>query len=259
MAGPADNVRIVPFWDALAILAAGFGAGAMNAVGGSGTLLTFPTLVALGYPPLLANVSNTVGLVPGSAAAVLALGPELHGQRARLQRFAVASATGALIGATLLLTLPESVFDAVVPALIALALVLVVLQPRLARAVGARAPGRPHGGALLLAALVGIGAYGGYFGAAQGILLIAVLGVLLSDDLHRLNATKNVLALVANFVAAAVFIALEDIDWAIAALIAGGSVVGGVLGARLARRLPPAALRAAILAIGTVAIVRLLA
>ncbi|MGQ0630659.1 MAG: sulfite exporter TauE/SafE family protein [Sporichthyaceae bacterium] len=249
----------MPFWDGIAILAAGFGAGAMNAVGGSGTLLTFPTLIALGYPPLLANVSNTVGLVPGSAAAVLALRPELEGQGPRLRRFAVASGVGALIGATLLLTLPESVFDAVVPALIALALVLVLVQPGLSAALSARRPERPHGGAVLLVALVGIGVYGGYFGAAQGILLIAVLGVLLSDDLHRLNATKNVLALVANFVAALVFIAVEDIDWAIAALIAGGSVVGGVLGARLARRLPPAVLRGAILVIGTVAIVRLLA
>lgn len=249
----------MPFWDAVAIAVAGFGAGAINAVGGSGTLLTFPTLIALGYPPLIANVSNTVGLVPGSTAAVLALRPELAGQGPRLRRLIVFSAVGAVLGATLLLVLPSAAFDAIVPALVALSVLLVVLQPRLTALVAAHRPEHGHGGPVLAVALIGVGAYGGYFGAAQGVLLIALLGIFLVDELHRLNATKNVLALVANFVAALLFLAFEDIDWQIAALIAGGSVLGGVLGARFARRLPAPVLRGVIVVLGTVAFVRLLA
>lgn len=248
------------FWDAVLIALAGFGAGAMNAVGGSGTLLTFPTVVALGYPPLLANVSNTVGLVPGSSAAVWGLRRELSGQLARLRVLAVASACGALLGGILLLTLPSKAFDAVVPILIALAVLLVLVQSRLTAAVTRRREVQPgHGGAALFAAVGCVGIYGGYFGAAQGILLIALLGIFLDDSLHRLNATKNVLALTANLVAAILFIAVEDIHWGIAGLIAGGSIAGGLLGARLARRMPPAVLRAVIVVVGTVAIIRLLA
>lgn len=248
------------FWDALLIALAGFGAGAMNAVGGSGTLLTFPTVVALGYPPLLANVSNTVGLVPGSTAAVWGLRRELAGQLARVQRLCVASAGGALLGAILLLTLPSEAFDAIVPALISLAVLLVLFQARLTAAITRRREVRPgHGGPALFVAVGCVGIYGGYFGAAQGILLIALLGIFLADSLHRLNATKNVLALTANLVAAVLFIAVEDIHWGIAGLIAGGSIAGGLLGARLARRLPPAVLRGVLVVVGTVAIIRLLA
>lgn len=247
-------------WDALAIALAGFGAGAMNAVGGSGTLLTFPTVVAVGYPPLLANVSNTVGLVPGSAAAVWGLRAELKGQLQRIRRLAVASACGAVTGAVLLLTLPSEAFDAIVPVLIALAVVLVLVQPRLTAAITKRRELHPgHGGPALFVCCGLVGIYGGYFGAAQGVLLIALLAVFLDDTLHRLNGTKNVLALTANLVAAMLFIAIEDIDWGIAGLIAGGSIVGGLLGARLARKMPPAVLRGVIVVIGTVAIVRLLA
>lgn len=248
------------FWEAVAIALAGLGAGAINAVSGSGTLLTFPTLVALGFPPLLANVSNTVGLVPGSAAAALAMRPELAGQGPRLRRLCVASSLGAVGGATLLLTLPSAVFDAVVPALIALALVLVLIQPRLSRRLARRTGPQPrHGGVALGVAVTGVGVYGGYFGAAQGVLLVAVLGSFLVDDLHRLNATKNVLALTANLVAALIFLAVSEVDWTIVGLIAGGSILGGLLGARVARRLGARLLRAIIVLVGVAAIVRLLA
>ncbi|GAA0623438.1 sulfite exporter TauE/SafE family protein [Sporichthya brevicatena] len=247
------------FWDAIAIAVAGLGAGAINAVVGSGTLITFPTLIALGYPPVLANVSNTVGLVPGSAAAVVAYRRELRGQGERLRRLGACTTVGAIVGATLLLTLPPGAFKAIVPVLIGIALLLVILQPRLTAAVAAR-PHRPHhGGAVLAVGVLGTGIYGGYFGAAQGVLLMGLLGTLLAEDLQVLNAIKNVLALTANLVAAIVFIAIEDIDWGVAGLIAAGSIVGGLTGARIARKLPPNVLRGVIVTIGSVAIVRLLA
>jgi uncharacterized membrane protein YfcA len=245
-------------WDALAIAVAGTGAGAINAVVGSGTLITFPTLIALGYAPVLANVSNTVGLVPGSATAVVAYRRELSGRMPLLRRLCACSSIGALIGATLLLTLPKGAFKAVVPVLIVVALVLVVVQPRLSAAVAARGTRPHHGGTFLAVAVLLTGVYGGYFGAAQGVLLMGLLGTLLAEDLQVLNGIKNVLALTANLVAAIVFISVEHIDWQAAGLIAGGSVIGGVLGARLARTLPPAALRGIIVIVGTVAIVRLL-
>jgi uncharacterized membrane protein YfcA len=250
----------VTFWEVLSVLAAGLGAGTINAVVGSGTLITFPTLLALGYPPVLANVSNTVGLVPGSLAAVLAYRPELADQRRRLVRLCAFSTVGALVGGTLLLTLPDAAFQAIVPVLIGLACVLVVVQPRLTAAMARRRPTPPpHGGLLLALAVGGTGVYGGYFGAAQGVLLIALLGTFLADDLQRLNAAKNVLALTANLVAACLFIVVSEVDWTVAGLIAAGSVVGGVLGAKVGRRLRPAALRALIVLVGCVAIVRLVA
>lgn len=246
-------------WDALLIALSAIGAGAINAVVGSGTLITFPTLIALGYPPVLANVSNTVGLVPGSAAAVFAYRRELVGQGARLRRLCLASSLGAVGGATLLLTLPAAAFKAIVPALIGLALLLVLVQPRLTAAIAARGAERPHhGGAALALAVCGCGVYGGYFGAAQGVLLLALLGTFLAEGLQRLNATKNVLAMTANLVAACVFILVEDIDWKVAGLIAAGSVVGGLVGGRFGRTLPPGAMRAVIVVVGTVAIVHLL-
>lgn len=245
-------------WEALAIAVAGIGAGAINAVVGSGTLITFPTLIALGYPPVLANVSNTVGLVPGSAAAAIAYRRELANQGSRLRRYCACSTIGALIGATLLLTLPKGAFKAIVPVLIVLALVLVIVQPRLSAAMLARGERPHHGGVALAIGVFATGIYGGYFGAAQGVLLMGLLGTLLAEDLQVLNGIKNVLALTANLVAAIVFIAVEHIDWKAAGLIAAGSIVGGLVGARLARTLPPTALRGVIVVVGSIAIVRLL-
>jgi uncharacterized membrane protein YfcA len=244
--------------EAVAIFAAGLAAGTINTIVGSGTLITFPTLIGLGYDPVVANVSNTVGLVPGSVAGAIGYRRELEGQRDRTVRLAVASGLGGVTGAVLLLVLPNSAFEAIVPAFIAIALVLVVVQPRLARWVAGRREFAPeHGGPLALLGLYLGGIYGGYFGAAQGIIIIAILGLALSETLQRTNAVKNVLAGLTNLVAAVIFVAVADVDWGVAVLLAAGATIGGHLGARVGRRLPPAALRGLIVAIGCFAIVRL--
>jgi uncharacterized membrane protein YfcA len=245
---------------AAAIFAAGVVAGAINTVVGSGTLFTFPVLLAFGYPPVVANVSNTVGLVPGSVAGAIGYRRELGGQRRRALPLAGASALGGLIGAILLLSLPASAFKAIVPVFIAIALVLIVLQPRLNRILDQRRTSvRERAGPLGTASVFASGVYGGYFGAAQGILLLAILGLSLDDDLQRINALKVVLAGLVNLVAGIVFVCAAHIAWLPALLIAAGSTIGGVLGARGGRRLPPQALRAVIVVVGVSGIVRLLA
>ncbi len=240
--------------EALAILAGGIAAGTMNAVVGSGTLVTFPILLAVGYSPVTANVSNTIGLVPGSASGAWGYRRELAGQRARALRFGSASLTGGAAGAALLLVLPDEAFKAIVPAFIAIAVVAVLVQPRLAKTDAAH--GREHRAAGL-AFLFVAGVYGGYFGAAQGILLLAILGFALDEDLQRINALKNVLGGVVNGIAAVIFIVAADVAWGPVALIAAGSVVGGLLGARYGRRLPAGALRGLIAVVGAAAIVQL--
>ena len=193
--------------EGVTIAVAGVGAGTINTVVGSGTLITFPTLLALGYPPVVANVANTVGLTPGSLAASWGYRRELRGQRRRLLRLGAASVIGGLVGGLLLLRLPDEAFRAIVPVLIGLALVLVVLQPRLSARVAARrerehartgAVRRPDGGPLLLLGITGTGVYGGYFGAAQGVLLLGLMGVSLDEDLQTLNGIKNVLTGLVN-------------------------------------------------------------
>ena len=246
-------------WEVAALLAAGIGAGAINAVVGSGTLITFPTLLALGFPPVLANVSNNVGLVPGSASGAWAYRRELSGQRARVLRLAGCSLAGGIIGAILLLELPASAFDAIVPVLIILAVVLVIVGPRLNRMVAARREVSPsHGGIAVLVATFGCGVYGGYFGAAQGILLMAFLGILLDEQMQRLNAVKNVLAGLVNLVAAIVFVISTEVAWDAVAVIAIGSTIGGQLGGIYGRRLPPNVLRGIIVVVGTTAAARLI-
>ena len=271
---------------ALAIFAAGLAAGTINTVVGSGTLITFPTLLAFGYPPVLANVSNNVGLVPGVASGVYGYRSELGGQRRRLLRLGSASVCGGLVGAILLLTLPQSAFKDIVPALIGVAVVMVVIQPRLAKWVAERqraraALARPDGasaddaapasaipapnaqeaigGPVLWVLVFLAGIYGGYFGAAQGVLLIGMLGIALNDSLQRINAAKNVLAGLVNGLAAVVFIIATHIDWGVAGLIAAGSIIGGQVGARVGRRLPPWGLRVVIVCVGVAALVKLLA
>ena len=245
--------------EVIAIAAAGIAAGTINTVVGSGTLITFPVLLAFGYAPVTANVSNTVGLVPGSVSGAYGYRRELTGQRARALRLGVMSVAGGITGAVLLLVLPASAFRAIVPAFIAAALVLTLLQPRIDRALAARAAGREQrGGALTPIAIYLTGVYGGYFGAAQGILLLAILGVALAQDLQRSNALKNVLAGLVNGVAGLYFMFAADVRWLPALLIAAGSVLGAQLGARYGRRLPPAALRALIVVVGICAIVQLI-
>jgi uncharacterized membrane protein YfcA len=253
--------------DATAVLAAGVAAGGINAIVGSGSLITFPTLVALGYPPVVANVSNNVGLVSGNVSGAYGYRHELGGQRHRLLRLGSASLLGAIAGGLLLLTLPPEAFDIIVPGLIAVALVLVVVQPRLQGWLRGRreggAPHRPDGGPLLWLGVLGTGVYGGYFGAAQGIVLIALLGISLDDDLQVLNGVKNAMAAIVNGTAALLFTVMwllgrTEISWIAVVLIAVGSTVGGLLGARLGRRIPPLVLRGVIVAVGLVAIVELL-
>jgi uncharacterized membrane protein YfcA len=249
--------------EAVLVALAGVAAGTINTVVGSGTLITFPTLLAFGVPPVTANVSNTVGLVPGSMSGVFGYRRELAGQGGRVLRLGSASLLGGIVGALLLLWLPSSAFDAIVPALIALGVVLVVLGPRIQRSVAARAESRggipDHGVWWVWPAVATAGVYGGYFGAAQGVLLMAILGIGVVDHVQRHTATKNVLALLVNAVAAIVFILVADIDWTVAGLIALGSVVGGQIGAGVGRRLPPVLLRTVIAVVGVVALVALLA
>jgi uncharacterized protein len=242
--------------EALAIVAAGLVAGTINTVVGSGSLITFPTLLAFGFPAVVANVSNTVGLVPGSLSGVIAYRRELEGQSRRLLALSGFCVAGGVAGAALLLALPESVFRDVVPALILAACVLVALQPPLSRR-GARTS-RPHGSFGLRVATFATSVYGGYFGAAQGVIFISLLGIFVKDSLQRLNATKNVLALITNFVAALVFVGTGRVAWDAAGLVAFGSVVGGQLGGLLGRRLRAQWLRVVIIAVGTTAAIVLL-
>ncbi|MBI4932763.1 MAG: sulfite exporter TauE/SafE family protein [Actinobacteria bacterium] len=250
------------FTDFLIILVAGVGAGTINTVVGSGSLITFPTLVALGYPPLLANVSNNIGLVPGSMSGVYGYRRELVGQRARLTRLVPASVIGGLTGSTLLLVLPSKVFQKVVIVLIVIALLLVIAQPVVSKRLAARRAEGGHGHRdvtpPLMALVCAAGVYGGYFGAAQGIILISFLGIFLDDDLQRLNACKNVLAGTVNAVASVVFILTTNVDWKVVATIAVGSTIGGQIGAKVGRKLDPRVLRAVIVVVGISALVRLL-
>ena len=242
----------------VAVLLAGLAAGTINTVVGSGTLISFPTLVALGIPAVTANVSNTIGLAPGSLSGAWGYRRELIGQRARLIRLSSGSLAGGLVGAVLLLWLPSSAFDAIVPVLIGLGVLLVLLGPRIQAAVVARAAkrgGLPETGApWVWPAVTGVGVYGGYFGAAQGVLLMAILGIGVDDTLQRHNAMKNVLAFMANAVAAVVFIAVAHVNWTAAGLVAVGSVIGGQVGATVGRRLSPLVLRVFIVVVGSVAL-----
>ena len=250
--------------DATLVALAGVGAGTINAVVGSGTLITFPTLVLLGFPPLTANVSNNIGLVAGGASATWGYRADLSTQREQLRRLAPWSLLGGLTGAALLLVLPAVAFKAIVPALIVLALVLVVLGPRL-QAWGARhhsddPDGMPwRGPALAVGVFLG-GVYGGYFGAAQGVLMMGLFSVLATQPLERLNGLKNLLVTGVNTVAAIAFLlfARDHVDWAVVGLVAVGSFAGGLLGAAIGRRLSRTVLRAVIVVVGLVALVRLL-
>ncbi|MGV9316217.1 sulfite exporter TauE/SafE family protein [Streptomyces sp. NPDC003691] len=250
-------------WEMLAVLAAGIGAGTINTIVGSGTLITFPVLLGVGLPPVTATVSNGLGLVAGSISGSIGYRAELKGQRDRVLKVCAVAAVGGITGAALLITLPSTAFETIVPVLVAFALVLVILQPRISRAVQRRhekngTTAHPDGGPLLTTGLLLSSIYGGYFTAAQGILYMALMGMLIDDTIQRLNAVKNVMAVVVNGVAAIFFLFVADFDWTAVALIAIGSTIGGQLGATVGRRLPPGVLRAVIVAVGTVALVQLL-
>lgn len=208
---------------------------------GGGTLIAFPTLIAFGYAPVLANVSTTTGLVFGNAMSVATWRRELEGQRAQAVRLGSASIAGGITGAVLLFELPASAFRAIVPVFVATGVVLVVVQPMASRYLAARDRG-PSAGRSGWRAWIGLffaGVYGGYFGAGQGLLIIAVLGLAVADNLHRLNALRNVLAGATNAVAAIAFVLAAPIAWGAAALIASGSILGGWVGVHIGRRLSP--------------------
>jgi uncharacterized membrane protein YfcA len=275
--------------EALAILGAGAAAGAVNAVVGSGSLITFPTLLAFGFPPFAANISNNVGVVPGNVTGALGYRRELAGQWARLVRLGVIAAAGSAGGAAALLVLPSSSFQVIVPVLILIACALVLVQPWLSRWVMARrtgraasaggdparagsaerpsdpaaapdypAPGREPMSPALGTGVLASAAYGGYFGAAQGVLVIGLLGTFLDESLQRVNGAKNVLVAIVNGVAAVVYLSFAHVVWLVVLLIAAGSAAGGVVGARFGRRLPPVALRIFVVVIGVVSAVKLL-
>ena len=266
------------------ILVAGIAAGIINVVAGAGTLITFPVLLAFGVPPITANVSNTVGLVPGSVAGASGYRRELASQWRPVAVMAVFSAIGGIIGGLLLLVLPEEVFAGVVPYLLLLAALLSAIQPRVAafvrrKATVATAGQRPATTAetpttdatdataktsktdtrpITLGLILGVlatGVYGGYFGAAQGVILLALLGILWSTDMHRSNGAKNVLAGVANLVSATIFITSGTVDWRIAILIGVGSASGGWLGAHIGRRLSAPVLRTILVIVAVIAAV----
>ena len=255
--------------EALAIFGVGVAAGAVNAIVGSGSLITFPTLLAFGFPPVVANVSNNVGLVSGNISGAAGYRRELSGQRSRLTRLGVVSAAGSLAGAVALLALPSSSFQLIVPALILIACVLVLIQPwlsgrvaerrkRLAEQDGAASSGRERISPVLQAGVFGSAAYGGYFGAAQGVLVIGLLGTFLDETMQRVNGAKNVLVAVVNGTAAVVYIIFAHVAWLVVLLIAVGSTLGGFIGAKFGRTLPPQALRIFVVLIGVISAVKLI-
>jgi uncharacterized protein len=248
--------------EVLAILGAGMAAGTMNVIVGAGSLISFPTLLLFGYPPLIANVSNTVGLVPGVISGSVGYRRELVGQRSRAAPLVIAAMLGGLTGGLVLLVMPASAFERIVPILILVGCVLVAIQPRLSRALEARraaaAGGSREVGPALFVGVYLTGVYGGYFGAAMGVIIIALLAIFVADDIQRLNGLKIVLATAINGVAAILFILLTPIAWPVAILIAIGAILGGQIGAHVGRRLSPFALRAVIIIVGAGVAMKLL-
>lgn len=244
-------------FQAAMLFLAGIGAGTINAVVGAGSLITFPALLAFGYSPLVANMTNNVGVLPGAISGAYAYRDELKTQWHRARRLSLFSLVGGLGGALLLLVLPAAAFKAIVPVLIVLALLLVIFQPSLRKraAAGERRPRRNgviRDGGIFLA-----GIYGGYFGAAQGILLMSILGAVIDETIQKLNSIRLMLALSANSAAAIVFIVRGGISWPAAGVIAIGSIVGGQVGGHIGKRLPEPVYRGVIVVVGLVAIVKL--
>ncbi len=254
--------------EAAAILGAGLAAGAVNAIVGSGSLITFPTLLAFGFAPVVANVSNNIGLVSGNISGAWGYRRELSGQRRRLVRLGVFSVAGSVAGAAALLSLPSSSFHIIVSALILIACVLVLLQPQLSGRIAARrerqaqaagsSPHRERTSPALAGGVFGAAVYGGYFGAAQGVLVIGLLGTFLDEPLQRVNGAKNVLVAIVNGTAAIVYIIFAHVAWLAVALIAVSSTLGGLIGARYGRRLPPLALRIFVVVIGIISVIKLI-
>ena len=244
-------------FEVVILFLAGIAAGTINTVVGSGSLVTFPALLAFGYSPVTANMTNNVGVLPGSISGAIAYRHELRDQWPRVIRLAGLSLLGGLGGAFLLLRLPPAAFRAIVPVLILLSCILVIIQPWLRERTARREGKLRREGVARVLGIFLTGLYGGYFGAAQGVLLMAVLGIVIKDGIQRLNAMKNVLVAVANTSAAFVFIARGGINWPAAGVIAVGSIIGGQIGAHVGRRLPAPVYRGVIVAVGLVAFTKL--
>ncbi|MDN5915576.1 MAG: sulfite exporter TauE/SafE family protein [Pseudonocardia sp.] len=245
------------WWEIAVIALAGLWAGTINTVVGSGTLVTFPVLVALGFPPVTATTSNAIGLISGSVTGAIGYRKEMEGQRSRLIRYAVASFLGAIVGAVLLLSLPADAFETIVPVLVGVSVLMVALQPLLARRLRSRNAVRSSSPLVYLVVFL-VAIYGGYFTAAQGIMLVGAMGLLVADPLQRLNGFKNTLTAVVNIVAGAIYAVVAPVSWPVVGILAVSSIVGGLIGSKIGRRLPPTVLRVMIVLIGVAAIVYLL-
>jgi uncharacterized membrane protein YfcA len=248
----------VQWWEAAIIALAGLWAGLINTVVGSGTLVTFPVLVALGYPPVTATTSNAIGLITGTITGAVGYRSEWKGHGRRLAGYAVPSLFGAVGGTILLLKLPAGAFETIVPVLVALSVILVLVQPLLSRRPVAQTAADRAASPLLYVLIFLVGVYGGYFTAAQGIMLVGVMGLFLADPLQRLNAFKNTLTAVVNLVAGTIYAFVAPVSWPVVAVLAVSSTVGGLLGASVGKRLSPTVLRGVIVVIGVVAVVHLL-
>jgi len=237
----------------LLLTGAGVVAGAINSAVGSGTLLTYPLLLASGLPPVVANGTNTLGLFPGSLSAAWGYRREMAGRARGLVPSMATMGVGALLGALAVVSFPGA-FELIVPWLILAACVLVVVQPWIARRMELTAvhPDTGRHGALL-PSLAGAGGYSGYFGAGQGMILMAVLTTFYDHDLQRSNGVKNLLAAVGNVTAAAVFVVAGSVSWPAAIAVGVGATVGGLVGSPIARRLPQSALRALLVVVGLIA------
>jgi uncharacterized protein len=239
----------VGLFDAAAVAAAGAAAGAANSIAGGGSLITFSTLVALGLPQLSANVTNTVGLIPGAVSGTLGYADTLGGQRRRILEVAIPTVAGAVLGTILLLVTPNDTFEVIVPGLVAACCLLLLFQPRLV--VIMTHAGNEHS-PLLAGGLVAAGAYGAYFGAAVSILLLALLTLFVAEGVQRLNGIKILLAGLTNLVAAFAYVFLAPVRWPYAVVMMAATLVGGISGARLARRVSGDALRVGIACVGLV-------
>ncbi|MDT9592360.1 sulfite exporter TauE/SafE family protein [Nocardioides zeae] len=242
----------------LVVLAAGFGAGVLTSTVGVASLLSFPILVGIGLPPVVANATNTVGLTPAGLSGSWGYRSELREQPRVAWVVIVTCALGSIGGAVLLLALDPSVFESVVPWLILFTCLLVGVQPQLSRWLrrrGAEAEPRTDAGPATTLMSVVVGVYGGYFGAGSGVMMVAVLGFGLDLDLRVVNALKTLAVAAANVVASLIFLVVADLAWTVVGLLALGSIVGGYVGSRIGRRLPPTLLRCLIVAAGIAAAV----
>jgi uncharacterized membrane protein YfcA len=240
--------------EALGLAAAGCAAGAINAVAGGGSLISFPALLAAGYAPVTANVTNTVALWPGYVGSAIGFRGQLAGQRRALRALGVTCVAGALAGTVLLLTTPSSWFETLAPWLLLVAAALVGLQPSIAGRVRELPGGSgEHRSALLHLATLLAAAYGAYFGAGASVVVLGVLGLFLADGLHRLTALRSVLVLAINTIALVVFALFGPVAWGAAAVMALASLAGGWAGAAVAQRVDPAALRASVVVVAVAA------